>query len=393
MKLILTTIGNAAFCGLYREGRFLQIDLKSSGHESEVGNIYVGRIQNIVKNIGAVFVEYQKGKIGYLRLSELKHPYYVQKKGSSDTPVIGDELLVEITRDAIKTKPPSLSSVLNFTSPNVVLRAGDPTIGISSKITSGEEKKRLKAIARFYQTDQIGFILRTASAGMGEEDLKNAFEAQLQEFHHLLQLGTHATAFTCLRRASSQWLSAYRADELASLEEIVTDSLILKEELEDEVHLQGLNAPIRLYEDEISLARIYQIDTVLDRASFKRVWLSSGAYLVIEQTEALSVIDVNTGKAIHGAGASQETFLKINLEAAKEAARQIRLRNLGGIILVDFIDLSAESAKKSLLKALAGFVEEDPTPCQVVDMTKLQLVELTRKTIRPSLKEQMESLT
>ncbi|MFW5668145.1 MAG: ribonuclease E/G, partial [Acetivibrio ethanolgignens] len=150
---------------------------------------------------------------------------------------------------------------------------------------------------------------------------------------------------------------------------------------------------LRLYEDETTdLNRLYGIETSLSKVVAKQVWLKSGGTLVIEPTEALTVIDVNTGKAIKGNKKVQETFFKVNLEAAKEIAFQLRLRNLSGIIIVDFIDLDSEEHKKELLRALKEYLKEDPLKAVVVDMTPLGLVEITRKKLRKPLHEQLHHL-
>ncbi len=387
MNYIITGTGNRTFCGLCQEGRFLQIDL-CGGTRSEVGSIYVGRVQNVVKNIGAVFVEYQPGRIGYLSESECRKPFYTRKQSTSDLPGPGDELLVEVIRDAIKSKQPALSCTLTFQGALAVAAAGNPVLGISSRITAAGERARLKRLAEPYRTESLGLILRTASEQAPEEDVCREIESLRDQAQALLRRGQHLSAFSCLRNASTPYLGGLAPRDLEQLDEILTDLPEATAEIKEELASRGLQIPVRLWDEEVSLASVYRTEQALNRALQEKVWMNSGAYLVIEQTEACVVIDVNTGKAIHGKKDQEETFYKINLEAAAETARQIRLRNLSGIILVDFIDLSDSKAKTGLVEALRRHLGEDPVPTGFVDFTKLQLAEITRKKIRPSLKEQ-----
>ena len=390
MKYIITQAGNRTFCGLFEEGRFLQIDLMDAG-AGEVGNIYVGKVQNILANIAAAFVEYQPGKIAYLSLEDARYPVYVRKNGKKEDLSAGDEILVEVTRDAIKTKQPAVSCQLTLPGTLAVLIGGSDALGISSKITEPARRKQIKQAVRPFCEDHLGFVIRTDAKEAEEEDLLSELADLKQQYLDLCAKGSHCSAFTCLRETKTSFFGSLSKADKGSLTEIVTDLADFREGLQREIKKEQLSCSLRFHEDEVSLSRIYKIDAVLSKALQPKVWMPSGAYLVIEQTEALTVIDVNSGKAIRGSSNLQETFLKINLEAAKEAARQIRLRNLSGIILVDFIDLSAESAKKSLVASLKGYLAEDPVPCRFVDMTKLQLAEITRKKIRPSLKEQAET--
>ena len=391
MKVILTQTGNRTFCGLHQEGRFLQIEL-CGGEDRQVGNLYVGRVQNVVPNIGAVFVEYQPGQVGYLAFSDCKNPVYSRKQSTSELPAPGDELLVEVIRDAIKTKQPALSGRLSFPGTYAVATYGNPITGISAQITAASERARLKRLAEHFSDPEIGWILRTAAGDAPEEEVADEMQKLLGLAHRLMEQAKHLRAFSCLRKNASPYLSWVSSRDLTRLEEVLTDLPEVAEAVQAELAEKGLSVPVRLWTEEVSLSSTYKVPQSLEHALSKRVWMNSGAYLVIEQTEACVVIDVNTGKAIHGKTAQEDTFLKINLEAARETARQIRLRNLSGILLVDFIDLNDSGAKMSLLEALKRYLAEDPVPCAFVDMTKLQLAEITRKKIRPSLAEQAEGL-
>ena len=192
------------------------------------------------------------------------------------------------------------------------------------------------------------------------------------------------------------YLCTIRDRDTESLSEIITDDPILYQQIKEYLtcyqpeDLQKLRMP---EDSSISLDRVYRISLQLNEALQKRVWLKSGGYLVIEPTEALTVIDVNTGKAVTKKKNVQETFFQINVEAAKEIAKQIRLRNISGIIIIDFINMQEEKAREDLLYTLKEFVKQDPVKTTVIDMTALSLVELTRKKERRPLYEQVERTT
>ena len=186
------------------------------------------------------------------------------------------------------------------------------------------------------------------------------------------------------------WLQDIRDSRDDELDEIVTDSPLLFDRLSAFVKetCPTLSGRLRLYTDDYSLHKLYSLETELERALSERVWLKSGGFLVIQPTEAMTVIDVNTGK-FTGKKNAEETFLKLNLEAAREIALQIRLRNLSGIIIVDFIDMETEESREELMRYLDSLLSSDQIKTTLVDMTKLGLVEITRKKVRRPLAEQL----
>ena len=199
------------------------------------------------------------------------------------------------------------------------------------------------------------------------------------------------TCYSCLYKTLPSYIAGIRDSYAGGLEEIVTDCPDLYGQLKEYLETSQAEdaGKLKLYTDRLlSLGKLYSLDNALSKALDKRVWLKSGGYLVIEPTEAMVVIDVNTGK-YEGKKKLEETVLKINLEAAAEIARQLRLRNLSGIIIVDFIDMEREEDRKALLAHLVEVVSRDPVKTTVVDMTALNLVELTRKKVRKPLHEQV----
>ncbi|MBS5932535.1 MAG: ribonuclease E/G [Clostridiales bacterium] len=391
-KLVLTTKENRIISSLIEDNEFVQLRVDSMDSDSILGNIYVGKVKNIVKNINAAFIEIADGVMCYYSLEENKYPIYVKDKKSNRL-VMGDEILVQIEKENIKTKAPVATCHLNFTGKYVVLTHGKIKVGVSSKITSDKEKKRLKEILSSYKNSEYGFIIRTNAEGAAEEILRGEIETLIKRYEEITGFGVHRSAFSLVYKTPSAYLCDIRDGYANALTEIVTDDQLIFTQIKEylETYQEEDLDKLRLYQDDqIKLSALYNIDKRLDEATREHVWLKSGAYLVIQHTEAFNVIDVNTGKAIAGKKKAQETFLKINLEAAREAARQIRLRNLSGIIIIDFIDLLEKKDQEILMRELTDLFRKDPVKTTVVDITALNLVEITRKKVRKPLHEQMK---
>lgn len=374
-----------AFC---ENGVLTELSLISDHQTSILGNIYVGKVKNIVKNIQAAFVEIENGLLCYLPLEDVKSPIYV-KHGKQNQLVEGDELLVQVAREAVKTKAPSVTTNLSLTGKYLVLTTGNCTVGYSSKLKT-EEKDRLKELISGWDLPKVGLIVRTNAAMAEEEELLREYEELLRQHQFLTVQAVHRTAYSCVKKNPPAYLTSILGCRSDRLKEIVTDDRELYEEIQAFLLAQmpGDSEKLRLYEDkQLPLKTLYRLEKGLAEALGERVWLKSGAYLVIEPTEALTVIDVNTGKYTGGKN-KQEAIRKINQEAAKEIARQLRLRNLSGIILVDFVDMAEKEASKKLLETMREMLKADPMKAAAVDMTELGLMELTRKKQKKTLLEQ-----
>lgn len=373
---------------LYEDSRLTEISLLPAGQSSILGNIYTGKVKNIVRNIQAAFVEIEGGRICYLPLEEVKHPIYTRPK-RQERLAEGDEILVQVSREAVKTKAPSVTTNLGLTGKYLVLTTGNRVIGYSSKLKP-EEKTRLKALVESWEIPPVGLIVRT-NAGQAEPDeLKKEYDRLCRKYGFLTQEAVHRTAYSCVMRSRPSYLTSILGSRSESLKEIVTDHAALygqiREFLAEEMP-QDLEK-LRLYEDRmLPLKSLYRLEKGLTEALSAKVWLKSGAYLVIEPTEALTVIDVNTGKYTGGKD-KQKVIQKINQEAAGEIARQLRLRNLSGIILVDFVDMAEKEAQDALLLQMRELLKRDPQKAAAVDMTGLGLMELTRRKQKKTLLEQ-----
>ncbi len=388
-KLIITEYRDKIVSVLTEDSRPVQISLESKEQESILGNIYIGRVQNIVKNINAAFVEIAPGITGYYSLTENRR-HWLGDKPEERTLRIGDEIMVQVEKDGIKTQAPMLTSSLSLAGKYCVLTVLFPNISFSGKIRSSQWKETVKGLIEARKQPSYGVIVRTNARDAGHEEILQELDRLSGEFEKILAQRAFRACYSLLCEASPPFLREIRNVYTDTLTAIVTD----KQELYDEIfRYLSFNQPedldkLTFYEDSLlSLSSLYSLETVIGEALQPRVWLKSGGYLVIEPTEALTVIDVNTGK-FSGHKNPQDTLMKINLEAARAVARELRLRNLSGIIVVDFIDMESEENRKLLMETLRSAVRKDPVKTTVVDMTKLGLIEITRKKVRPSLYQQ-----
>ncbi len=409
-KLLVVKRENHILTLLLDNQRLLAANASKMESDSLVGNIYIGKVQNIVKNIEAAFVEITKGVLCFLSLSDLNNAIITNRPSFDGTLKVGDELLVQVSRDAMKTKQPAVTTKISLSGHYVVLSTGTQKLGISSKINKNSKKmitnellthnliKDNKTCIPQVETKHdipYGMVVRTHTGNLTDfAPLLEEWARLEAQYEQLMAVAMHRTCYSCLKKSPPSYLADLHAFYKEEYEEIVTDIPQLYEEIK--LHLQetvGLESPpLRLYQDDtLSLSKLYSIESKLDTALNKHIWLKSGGYLVIEPTEALTVIDVNTGKYDAKKGSVLETFQKINLEAAEEIALQLRLRNLSGIIIVDFISTEGEDSQNQLLSHLRHLVKADSVRTNVIDITPLGLVEITRKKINKPFKEQLNS--
>lgn len=394
-KLIVTKWRGTILTALTADGKCRSLNLEQEESGSLLGNIYIGKVQNIVKNINAAFVDLGGGKTGYYSLTENRTHLFAGRLPAlcpDRTVTQGDELVVQVARDAVKTKDPVLSSYLNFTGKYAVLTMGKNQVGFSVKIRDEKWKEEVKEYLDALKDERFGVIVRTNAMEAAKETIGNEVLALKGKMEELLAKASCRTCYSVLESAEPSYIAGLRDTYAGSLEAIVTDipechkrmKAYLEENQPDDA------VKLKFYEDSsVPLIKLYSLEAAMEEASGRRVWLKSGGYLVIEPTEALTVVDVNTGKYT-GKKNVDDTILKINLEAAAETARQLCLRNLSGIIIVDFIDMTKEEHKKLLLARLEEELRNDPVKTVLVEMTKLGLVEITRKKVRRPFYEMLK---
>ena len=371
------------------EGRICQFNIVREGEEKLLGNIYIGKVKNIRKNIHCAFIEIAPGKMCYYDLEEGEPPIFTNPKKDR---VIkeGDEVVVQVSREGIKSKLPSVTGNLNFTGRYLVLTSQRKQLGFSAKLTK-EEKARIRTALQKHVSGEEGIIVRTNAREASPEELTEELFRLREKYQELRHRAMSRVCYTLLEKGMSESLRIFQGVYIRDLEEIVTDdSEIYTQICGENTEGEGGKVPVRFYEDKLlPLSKLYRLEKSLEEALDRKVWLRSGGFLVIEQTEEFVSIEGNSGKFSDKKN-TRETFRKINLEAAREIAFQLRLRNLSGIILIDFINMEEEEDKKELLKILQGYLRKDPIKAAVVDMTPLNIVEVTRKKVEKSLEEEIK---
>ena len=424
-KLIFTEYRGRQCALLLRGGRVLAASFFSEHDPNIIGAVYIGKVKNIAKNIDACFVEIEQEEICFLPLKKALSPFLTNR--IYDGRILeGDEILVQVEREAQKTKQASVTADISLTNDYFVITLGSDKVGFSTKLSrqkreeisdlfaaqgiianghlnleklkdhfndSIELKRIIQTILPYDSSDKsmsLGIVVRTKVGELTEpEKAILHFYQSIEDFLNLLKTASTRTCFSCLLGAPSLWESILNSlAEPGEYTEIVTDDPELYRLLADYCSLRLPEKVLRLYRDNnLSLSSLYSLETRLEPALKPKVWLKSGGYLVIEPTEALTVIDVNSGKNETGKG--EEALRRINYEAAEEIALQLRLRNLSGIILVDFINMKDKESGEKLLEYLRSLVRDHKVKTSVVDITPLGLVEITRKKQSRPLAEQI----
>lgn len=382
---------------LSEEERIVEIRLESDQEKSILGNIYTGQVENIASNIQAAFVQIEPGKRCYYSLAEAQRAVFSAGRKGNGPLRPGDELLVQVSRDAMKGKLPALTSNLNFTGRYLVLTTGDKKFGLSSKLAL-EDRHRLSGWLKEEAErpdKEFGIIVRTNAADASKEEILKELEWLKGRYHKAVVQGRNRTCFSLVLETEPFYVAAVRDAYGRDLDEIITDVPEIREMILgylEEISPE-LKEKLRFYQDKLlPLYKLYRVETALDAIQKEKVWLNSGGFLVIQQTEAFVSIDVNSGKYT-GKKKMEETFRKINLEAAAEISRQLRLRNLSGIILIDFINMENPDHRDELFHVLQKLLRKDPIKSRAIDITPLHILEMTRKKVRRPVIEDIRELT
>ena len=400
-KLIITRMEiHDVLCtvaALIEEERIMEIRLESDQEKSILGNIYTGQVENIASNIQAAFVQIEPGKRCYYSLAEAQRAVFSAGRKGNGPLRPGDELLVQVSRDAMKGKLPALTSNLNFTGRYLVLTTGDKKFGLSSKLAL-EDRHRLSGWLKEEAErpdKEFGIIVRTNAADASKEEILKELEWLKGRYHKAVVQGRNRTCFSLVLETEPFYVAAVRDAYGRDLDEIITDVPEIREMILgylEEISPE-LKEKLRFYQDKLlPLYKLYRVETALDAIQKEKVWLNSGGFLVIQQTEAFVSIDVNSGKYT-GKKKMEETFRKINLEAAAEIGRQLRLRNLSGIILIDFINMENPDHRDELFHVLQKLLRKDPVKSRAIDITPLHILEMTRKKVRRPVIEDIRELT
>ncbi len=385
-KLIITKWNNGILSMLLEDDTDVELYYDEIS-DVQVGNIYIAKVKDIAKGINAAFVEVVPGTKCYLSIENVKQPIYLNRLNQNTKAklVQGDEILVQVVKEQMKTKDAVVTTELSFAGQYVVLSSGTGQIGVSAKL-SDEQHEQLRNDLHSYIPEDVNIIVRTNAQHVKTDEIVNELQMLDERRKNLIETAKHRTCYSIMWQTKEKYLTLLRDLKQERLGAVVTDDeeifhklSVYEQSIAEITNAETVVPQIFFYQDELlPLIKLYSIETRLEKALNKRVWLKSGGYLIIEQTEALTAIDVNTGR-YESKKNQQDTFLKINLEAAKEVARQLRLRNLSGIIIVDFINMTNIENRNILMDELRSYVKEDRVKTEVHDMTQLQLIEITRK--------------
>ncbi len=380
-----------------------EIYIERKTEKTIAGNIYKGRVVKVLPGMNAAFVDIGIGRAGFLYVSEvspvelfeefsdLVENGNIPRKVPKGVPIgdllqEGQEIIVQVAKEPLGTKGPRLTSHITLPGRYLIIMPTMTHIGVSHRITDPDERKRLKEIVNKIRPQQFGFIVRTVSEGKSEEELASDMEYLINLWESIKKKAEKASAPKLLYADLELPERALRDFFTSDTEEVIIDDEEAYQRCrafaEDYVP-KALNR-LKLYKDPIPLFSRFNVEEEIKKALDKKVWLKSGGYIVIEETEALTAIDVNTGKFV-GRSNLEETIFQTNLEAAREIAHQIRLRNIGGIIIIDFIDMEDEEHKEEVLRVLKESLKKDRFPSNIQGFTELGLVIMTRKRVKESL--------
>lgn len=402
-RAVITECNNVQYLLIYEENSLVECHPLISNDSFQIGNIYIGRVEKVVKNIQSAFIRLDEDHVGYLPLND-KPAMVLNRTLPKGLPSIaeGDKILVQVEQEALKMKQARVTGNISLAGNYAALDLLTGMVGVSNKIRNAERVEELKTMV---SSDMpYGVIFRTAC----EQARNDAIWAELQHLSTQMDQIIHKAEYErntgLIQGGKPEYLAIMEEYGWARIDEIQTDNKVIYEELYAKKNLvtstnassdqnqipnndSDVDQPrILYYEDEYPLYKLLSLETEIAHLLDRRVWLKSGGFLVIEPTEAMVVIDVNTGKSI-GKKRQEEHLLKVNEEAAVEIAKQLRLRNLSGIILVDFINMKQPENRDKLIRTLKSVLHKDKVPSRFVDVTALELYEITRKKIRRPLHE------
>ena len=374
-----------------------------------VGNIYKGKVVKVLPGMQAAFIDIGMEKAAFMHVSDLsmdaepgdtlmdsededdKGPEMPRPRRQSHRPIEqllreGQELTVQISKGPIGTKGPRVTSYVSLPGRYLVFMPNVEHVGVSRRIPKDEERARLKEIMRRLRKPGYGYIVRTVSEGVKEEDLQADVEFLTVLWQETVKKREHQPAPSLLHTDLSLSFRVVRDLFTKKVDRLLVDSRDEYEAIKDFVHrfLPDQTSRIQFYDKEERLFEHLGIEMEIARALNRKVWLKSGGYLVIDHTEAMTVIDVNTGRYV-GKRDQEETILKNNLEAVKEVAYQIKLRGIGGIIIIDFIDMEREKNREKVYQALVDAMAGDKARTRISRISDLGLIEISRERVREDL--------
>jgi ribonuclease G len=413
-EIIVNSSPQETRVAMMENGVLAEIFVERKKEQWILGNIYKGRVLKVLPGMQAAFVDIGLTKAGFLYVADIQEltdeyeDYFLPEgvpiengdppaeaiQGRQPPPRIeemlreGQEIIVQVSKEPLGTKGARLTSRLALPGRYLVYMPGEDHIGISRRITDEAERDRLRALILCEKPQQGGFIVRTLGEGASAEEFRQDLDFLAVLWHKIREKGEKCHAPHLIHSDLDLLLKTIRDHFTGEVDRLLIDNADDHARLGEFVQsfLPHLRSKIELYRRPEPIFDAYDIEIEIGKILDRKVWLKSGGYITIDCTEALVTIDVNTGKYV-GAGNFEETILKTNLEAAREIAYQLRLRNLGGIIIIDFIDMEQEKNRARVFKALEESLSGDRSTSKILQISELGLVEMTRKRNRPPLEK------
>lgn len=369
---------------ILENNKLVEIHIERLEDRKIIGNIYKGKVMNVLPGIEAAFIDIGIDRNAFLHLNDLEHSFGNQNGKSvevKDMIKVGQEIDIQVVKEAIIPKGARVTTNISLPGRYLVLMPNNNGIAVSRRIEQEEEKERLKKILQKIKKKDFGFIVRTAGAGKDESDFIPDMDLLIRLWNKIQKRSRRVKAPMLLHEDLNLTYRVIRDLFTEDIDEFVVNS---KKEYQkiinflDTLLLLDLKPRVSYYDGDKPIFEEYNIEKEISRALEKKVWLKCGGYLVFDEVEALTVIDVNTGKYV-GGKKMKNTILKTNLQAAEEIARQLRLRDIGGIIVIDFIDMDNKEDQEKVIKKLEESLKKDKTKSNIVQTTELGLVEMTRK--------------
>lgn len=403
-EIIINVTREETRVALIEGGQVVELYIDRKKESGIAGNIYKGRVLKVLPGMQASFVDIGLDKAAFLyatdvsnsmeeyaRLMEEEIEFPEGKRRKSTVPIEdllkeGQEILVQVSKEPIGMKGARVTSYITLPGRYLVFMPAIDHIGISRRIKDEDERRRLREIIARLKKPGSGYIVRTVSEGRSEEDFINDMNFLDLLWQNIEKKKVMQSAPSLIHSDLDLIFRTVRDLFTPEIKKLIIDSREEYLRVKDfvETYLPSLSERIELYDKEEPIFDLYGIEIEIERALKRKIWLKSGGYIVIDETEALTAIDVNTGRYV-GKKSLDETILKTNLEAAKEIAYQLRLRNIGGIIIVDFIDMEREDSRRKVYAAFQEALSKDRAKINIFQISELGLIEMTRKRVRGSL--------
>ncbi|MGM9535659.1 MAG: Rne/Rng family ribonuclease [Intestinibacter sp.] len=372
-QIIVQSLISSTQTAVMEDDKLVELLIEDNIHKKTKSNIYRGIVKNIKPGIEAAFVDIGFEKMAYLPI-----------KNSNDIKN-GMEILVQINKESVGTKAPKLTQEISLSGRYLVLIPSNDRITISNKILDEKERFRLKKLVKSFNKENLGIIIRTEAVGCDLEKLKDDFDLLVDKYQNILKQFKLGIGPKLIYRELDLDTKYIKDNINEDVDKVVFndgDKYIEIKSILSKIDKDYINKLV--LEENKDVFDLYKVSKEIEKALNKKVWLKSGGYLIIEKTEALTVIDVNTGK-FTGNISREETMYKTNIEACEEIARQLKIRDIGGIIIVDFIDLYKKKSKENLIKILQENLNKDKRKSEVLGITKLGLVEIARRREKDSI--------